>query len=216
MAGNIEKFKNTFRRLLPKGRAWEKFRLHPLIEGIVGEFCRFEERTEAFLNVELDPGKADELLTDWESMVGIPDECTPENQTLQERREAVLERLARVGALSADFYESIGEFLGFDITVQDCNQFLVGRGRVGDALCNNSIADKFEVGNNAVGDQLQVFSWQSYFEVILPIAEASLFRVGNGVVGEPLRTFGNQLIQCTIRKLKPAHTGVVFSFTESS
>jgi uncharacterized protein YmfQ (DUF2313 family) len=214
MASTINKFKGLWSRLLPKGKAWEKIRTNPVFDGFFGEFCRLEDRADDFLLRELDPCQTVELLTDWETLVGIPDECTPDTQTLDERRAAVKERLARIGSLSASFYEQIGAFLGFDITVSDCNQFQVGLSRVGDKLCNNGVADVFRVGTNTVGDQLAVFSWEYYFEVQVPVSESNLFRVGESTVGDPLREFGNELIQCTIQKLKPAHTGVVFSFSE--
>jgi len=215
MSSFIKKYTELFRRLLPKGKLWDDIACDPLFDGVVGEFSRVEERANDLLNVEMDPCSASEMLTDWESMVGIPDECTPLDQTDEERRAAVKERLARIGSLSASFYEQIGSLLGFDITVENCDEFLVGYGTVGDALCNSHrIPDVFTVGDHTVGQQLAVFGWRYYFSVEVPISESSFFRVGENTVGDRLREFGNENVQCSIEKLKPAHTGAFFKFTE--
>ena len=212
----VEKFKNALTKLLPIGYAWEKIKSHSLFDGIAVEFSRVYGRIRDLLIREMDITKTDELLTDYETMVGIPDECTDINTMSQvERRAAVLERLSRVGSLSKEFYERIGDVIGFDITVEDANPFLTGYSRVGDALHNSDrIRDVFTVGDHTVGQQLRVYGWRYYFIVTVPISESSFFRVGENAVGDPLRTFGNQVVQCTIRKLKPAHTGVIFRFVE--
>lgn len=216
MSSELEKYKNLITKLLPIGRAWEKVKKHDLWLGIVGEFCRVEDRASDLLLTEMDVNKTVELLTDWETMVGIPDECTDTTGlTLPERRDAVLERMARVGSLSASFYEKLGLLLGFEITVEDANPFRAGISRVGDSLYNSErIRDIFRVEDNRVGDQLAVFGWRYYFIVTVPIAESSSFRVGVNRVGEPLREFGNQVVQCTLQQLKPSHTGIVYRFIE--
>jgi len=215
MSSFIKKYTELFRRLLPKGRLWNDIGCDPLWDGLVGEYSRVEERSNDLLLAEMDPCTADELLTDWETMVGIPDECTPDDQTIEERRTAVKERLARVGSLSKTFYEQIGDLLGFDIIVDSCHDFLAGYSTVGEALCNSDrIRDVFTVGDHTVGQQLAVFGWRYYFSVTVPIAESSFFRVGENVVGDALREFGNKNVQCSIEKLKPAHSGVFFQFTE--
>lgn len=212
MASLVEKYQGLLKKLLPPGRAWENVKEHEILKAIATEFCRVEERASDLLETEFDPLLTTELLPDWEQLLGIPDECTPEDQTLDERRIQVQQKLSALGGLSAQYYVDLAKLLGFDITVFNPIPFRVGRARVGDGLYNNSIRDTFVVGTNRVGDQLRVFGWQFYFIARIPITELTKFRVGTARVGEPLVSFGNSLLECTIRKSKPAHTGVVFLF----
>lgn len=197
---------------MPIGRAWDQAKDHILFKALSYEFCRIEERAADLVDIEFDPLLTNELLTDWETMLGIPDECTPADQTIDERRVQVKQKLSTLGGMSAKFYIDLAKLLGFDIEVFNPIPFTVGRQRVGDGLYNNSIRDVFEVGQNRVGDQLRVFGWQFYFIARIPISELTNFKVGTSTVGEPLVAFGNELLECTIRKYKPAHSGVVFLF----
>lgn len=211
MASNLNKYKNLVKNLLPTGFAWELVREHPLVEALAGELCRVGDRTSDFL-VEIDPRQATELLEEWEAMVGLPDECTPDNLDINDRRNQVAQKLATVGALSKSFYESLGLFYGYDINVTNHVQFQVGKSRVGEDLTNNNIRQTMRVGTGTVGTQLRTFAWVHYFNAELPASSADYLQVGEGRVGERLVVFSNELIQCTIRKLKPAHAGVTFTF----
>jgi len=175
------------------------------------EYCRIEDRGANLLD-EIGPLTTFELLEDWEQLLGIPDECTPDGQTIDERRLQVAQKLGTLGGLNANYLIHIASLLGFDIEIENPVPFRVGIARVGDELTNNDIRDTFRVGVNRVGDQLNVFGWQFYFIAKIPASELSEFRVGENRVGDRLVETGNALLQCTIRKLKPANSGVVFRF----
>ena len=210
----VAKYKRLLQRLLPFGSAWQRVKEHPLWEALAGEFCRVDERGKDLLR-EIDPRSSTELLDDWEQLYGIPDECTPEDRTEEDRRNQIVQKMAVKGSLSKSFYEEIGAFYGFDIDVFNLVPFTVGRRRVGHALTNSeSLRDTFRVGSHTVGQQLRVYGWLHFFEARLPLTANDPFRVGENTVGQPLRTYGNELIECTIKKLKPAHSGVFFTFKE--
>lgn len=214
MAECTKKYASLLKRLLPEGRAWEQIKLSALWEGLAGEFCRIEQRAKDLLYREFDPLQAEELLDDWMDLVGIPDECTSIDLTEDELRRQVVQKLATLGGISAKYFEEVASFLGFeDIDVFNYVPFTVGRSRVGDPLTNDSPPrDVFRVGTHTVGQRLKTPGWVHYFGVRVPIAEFTYFRVGLSRVGEPLVDFGNRLMECTLTKIKPAESGIFFTF----
>lgn len=211
MPARLEKYQDLLKRLFPVGRAWENVKNHNLLRGMAIEFCRIDDRGADLLR-ELNPATSLELLEDWEQLLGIPDECTPDGQTIEERRLQVTQKMGTLGGLNANYLEHIASLLGFDIIIENPVPFRVGIARVGQALTNNEIRDTFRVGANRVGDQLRVFGWQFYFIANIPATELNQFRVGQNRVGDRLVETGNELLQCTLRKNKPANSGVVFRF----
>lgn len=210
----IAKYRELLTDLLPSGRLWDVINqptLSDLLESIAVELARVDGRVADAL-FEADPRQATELLEDWERLVGLPDECTPEDVTTAERRNQVVQKLTSVGGISGAYYEFLTAQLGFPSVVTKPLPFQVGRATVGDALTND-FDIPFTVGMT-VGTQLHQWGWLFYFNVEVPIAAATTFRVGYSTVGEALRTFSNPLIECTIRKLKPAHAGVTFTYIE--
>jgi uncharacterized protein YmfQ (DUF2313 family) len=212
---SIERYKSLLRNLLPQGIAWEKVKDHPLIEGLATEFSRVGDRADDLLG-EIDPKTTSELLTDWETMLALPDETTPESPTLQQRRAQIVQKLATKGSLSKLFYEELGRFYGFEIRVTNIVPFQAGKSCVGQHLTNTERVRKtLRVGSGTVGERLRVFGWSHYFGVALPITAADFFSAGQSRVGDKLAVYGNRLLENTIRKLKPAHAGVFFTFFES-
>ena len=209
----LQDYKNLLVNLLPRGFLWQpkdQPTFNAFLDSIANEPCRVDERVQDMLR-EGDPRQALELLEDWERMLGLPDECSPDGQDIAARREQVVQKLTDQGGLSAARYEFLGQQLGFDISVYDNHPFRAGESRAGDAL-TNAFFSQFRAGSRA-GEQLTLSGWQFYFTVELPATASTIFRAGSRA-GERLRSFENPLIQCTIRKLKPAHTAVFFRFTE--
>lgn len=180
--------------MLPSGRAWVKQNstLADLVDALVTEYCRIQERADTLLNVESDPRSTSELLTDWETMLGIPDECTDLAATQGDRQNQVVQKLTLVGATNAQFYIDLAATLGFVITIDEISRFLVGFSRVGDRLTNAA--------------------WDYYWIVNADEFLVTPFRVGQGVAGDPLVKFGNDTLECTIKKYAPAHTSPIFAF----
>lgn len=50
------------------------------------------------------------------------------------------------------------------------------------------------------------------WRVNAPATTVTEFRAGSGRAGEPLRSWGNQLLECAIIRLCPAHTQVIFAY----
>lgn len=204
-------YKDLLVKLLPKGRLWSP-KDQPVFNDLLGstseELCRVDDRVKQML-LEVDTRTTDESLDTWEGVLGIPDECTPEGQTPDERRQQATQKFTNVGGLNAAFYEETALNLGFTVKVENRLNFVAGRARAGDRISN--YFDEHFVAGSTAGTQLAKPGWLYYFNVELP-ASASKHFVAGSVAGEALRTFSNELIECTIKKLKPAHSGVSFTF----
>ena len=204
-------YKELLIKLLPKGRLWrpkEQPTFGKLLNSTAEELCRVDERVQQMF-LEIDTRTTNESLDTWEGVLGIPDECTPEGQTVDERRQQATQKLTNVGGLSAEFYEETTLNLGFEAVVENRVNFIAGRARAGDPI-SNYFDERFVAGSTA-GTLLAKRGWLYYFNVELP-ASASEHFVAGSLAGMALREFSNELIECTIKKLKPAHSGVTFTF----
>ena len=63
------------------------------------------------------------------------------------------------------------------------------------------------------GDALIGHGEQFTWTVKLSLIDEWLFRAGQNVAGDPLGGLTLSDIECELRRLKPAHTQVVFSYT---
>lgn len=211
----LGKYKDLLVNLLPKGRLWqpqEQPVFKGLLDSLANELCRVEQRAIDLL-FEADPRQTTqaELLTDWQRLLGLPDECTPEIQTIDEKQQQITQKYTNVGGLSKTFYEALTLNLGFVVIVENRVNFIAGRARAGDKLTNyfNRV---FEAGDTA-GTQLREIGWRFYFEVNMPIEAATVFVAGSDA-GDPIRTFENPVIECTMQKLKPARAAIFPTFRE--
>lgn len=106
----------------PVGRVWSKkfdpnSVLGKIIRGLAYEWFLIES---FFRNVidEMDVNTSLELLSDWETSVGLPDNTMTIGATLLQRREYVIARLTNFGGIqTAAQYEAAAAVLGFIVTV---------------------------------------------------------------------------------------------------
>jgi len=211
-ASKLAAYKELLISFLPKGRLWsprDQPIFNKLLNATAQEPCRVDDRVKQLINFEVDPRTADEALDQWEGFLGIPDECTPTGQTPDERRQQATQKLTNVGGLSKTFYEQQNLDLGFVTTVENWVNFLAGRGRAGDPISN--YFNRHFVAGSTAGTFLTEIGWRFFFNVELP-ASASEHFVAGSFAGDPLREFSNELIECTMKKNKPAHSGVTFTF----
>lgn len=106
---------------LPTGPAWLAFRLpdknaSKLMTALARAYddaLQFMCRIEA----ELDPRTTEELITEWETAVGLPDPCLPKATTLEERRFWVIFRLTKRRWSTAQDWIDLAALYGLDISV---------------------------------------------------------------------------------------------------
>ena len=189
-----EEFTQALAALLPEGGAWPRdpaSTLMLLLQGLASELERLDGRA-ALLLQETDPAATAELLADWERMVGLPDPCVTQAQTVAERRLALEGRLTSVGGQSRAFFIALAERLGYAITIDEFT----------------SAGAATAAGISFTGDE-----WAHIWRVNVPATvSVTPFRVGAGSVGEPLRIWSNEVLECQFERFKPAHTLVLFAY----
>lgn len=192
MGMTAEHYLNQLQALLPPGKAWTRepdADLTKLLRGLAEEFARVDRRAEDLIE-EADPRTCYELLPDWEEFASLPDACHGQAVSIEERRAALVARLTARGGQSRPFFIALAAALGYQIGITEYSPFQAGS-TAGDRLTN--------------GDW--VFAWQ------VDAAESTVRSfVAGSAAGEPLASWGNELLECAINKLKPAHTHVLFAY----
>lgn len=193
---NVDAYLRHLQALLPPGIAWTREPnavLTLLLQSLADGYAEVDADAIALVE-ESDPLTTNQLLADWERVLGLPESCDADIvQTTSERLFAVHMKLTTEGGQSPQFFIKLAERLGYTITITEFDSFRVGYSEVGDALSNDAWAFVWQV--NAAEDNIKDFS------------------VGQSSVGDPLRSWGNDLLECIIRKYKPAHTKVLFAYT---
>jgi len=182
-------------QLLPPGAAWPREPgsvLDELLQAMAQEPARLDANAHRLL-AELDPPQALALLAEWERMCGLPDTCTQSAETIAQRRDAVVLKLTARGAQTPAYFEELATLLA-------------------NAPCTVKEYRPFRVGVSAAGDALSNGDWPHTFTVQAPSVPIRAFAVGQGAAGEPLRSWGNERLECVIRREKPAHTIVTFTY----
>lgn len=191
----IDDYIEQLSALLPPGLAIRRETdtdVYKLLTALAEELARVDGRGDDLLR-ESDPRTTLEMLTDWETQVGLPDPCLAGvDQTVQERRNAVVARLTGRGGQSRQFFIDLAASLGYTVTITEFRPFRAGISTAGDALTN--------------GDW--IFAWR----VNAPETTITPFRAGQSTAGEPLRAWGNERLECAIERVSPAHTILQFAY----
>lgn len=108
-------YKEMIHGLLPVGQAWERRAdsvLSKIVEVAANEMAAVHGRSDILL-AEADPRQTFEMLSDWERVAGLPDNCAGVDNTIQERRAALVQRLTSLGGQSRAYFYQIAEVLGY-------------------------------------------------------------------------------------------------------
>ncbi len=181
--------------LSPQGLAWpteSTSTWYLLLQAAAQELARVDARANELLN-EIFPDTTNELLTDWERVAGLPDECSELGESTSIRRENLLAKLTWRGGATPQYFIDIGETLGFTITITEF--------------------DQFRVDINAVGDPLAGWEWEYAWQINSALNTVTTFKVGTDRAGDPLRSWGNDRIECFYNRIKPAHTILLFAYS---
>jgi uncharacterized protein YmfQ (DUF2313 family) len=179
--------------LLPRGDGLSReptSNLYKLLQALADELGRFDDRMEQ-LKREWDPSLTLEMLPDWERVLGLPDPCITEDQTVDQRRDAVVAKLTLLGGQSRAFFISLAASLGYTITITEFDPFVSGGGHSGDPLYDYEWAHTWQV--NSAEDTVV------YFDC-------------NSVCSEALASWSNEALECAITDRAPAHTVVNFAY----
>ncbi len=101
---------------LPTGNAWDakndiSTNLGAFLLALGVELNRIEELIQT-TNRELDINFADELLSEWETSVGIPDDCFGTSEDDETRRKQIIVKLRNVRLQTAEDFENLALVFG--------------------------------------------------------------------------------------------------------
>ncbi|WP_407936830.1 YmfQ family protein [Jiella pelagia] len=187
-------YTRALQAMLPPGGAWTRepdSNLSKLLTAMADTLARLDDRVSVLLQ-ETDPRVANELLADWERITIADDECGAGLDTLQARRAAVAARLAQIGGQSPAYFISLASLIGFTVTITEFRPFRAGYGAAGDPVYSEEYA----------------LTWR----INAPEETETPFRVGQSAVGERLVSWGNERLECTLNRVKPAHTTLLFGY----
>lgn len=108
----VQDYAAQLRALLPGGPAWNDALTQKFLEAWAEEFRRLDARVTQLLE-EADVRTSDELLAEWERLLGLPDDCTKDlDLSLQERRRLAWQKLTMRGGQSRAYFIALAETLG--------------------------------------------------------------------------------------------------------
>lgn len=192
----ISFYQAMLRKLFPQGRLWTfpvDGVLDNLLAGVATEFARVDEEAQHLL-LESDPRTTTQLISEWEEFLGLPDDCSGLAVTLADRRNQVVSKLLLRGPQNKAFYVQIAQTLGYDISVDDIEEF-----------------DVLRAGFRA-GDRARGLDWAHAFALNIPEFTTRVARAGSMLAGDRLVEFGDDLLECLITAQKPAHAEVIFQY----
>lgn len=111
----------TLQKHLPRGEFWHAYRIigktaYKLFNAYADAY---EDMSEALCRLvsELNPYSTEQLITEWERSVGLPDACLPAATTLQERRDQVIFRLTKRRWSTEQDWHDLAALFGLTITI---------------------------------------------------------------------------------------------------
>lgn len=198
MARSVATILQSLVQRLPNG--WGLGRRGGVIDAILeanaSAIAQVEADAEALM-LETDPRTADKLLPDFERCLG-PDPCGRDldARTVEQRQRLAHQRWTATGGQSIPYMIRIAANLGVDVTIEE---FWPSRAGVLHA-----------------GHRLRPEGCQFVWRVNIPgLISVVRFRAGVSRAGHLLGTFELSSIECELRRIKPAHTHVVFAYGEA-
>ncbi len=192
MGMTAEQYREQLLAASPRGDAWPRDPdsvFAETLHGLAIELARIDARGDDLIE-EADPRTTLELLTDWERAFGLPEKCLALPDTLEERRLVLHEKVTRIGGQSPGYYIAVAARLGFVITITEFRPYTVA---------------------DTVDTPIYGIDWIFAWRVNAPAETVRYFTVPSGV-NEPLADWGNEILECVISRLKPAHTHVQFAY----
>lgn len=194
------KFAQALAYLLPTGYAWPRRAesvLMRMIDGLAGAFEELHgwtgETVRQWQPARWQDGQPATRLAEWESALGLPDNCMGSNQDEDMRRQQVLTRLQGTVLpyenscpAAPEVIKALCESLGYEATVAYNTPFRCG---------------------HRVGRALGVLDGNLYITVPLP---SGRFRVGTNHVGQRL-LLGDKVaadLRCVLRRVVPARYAI--------
>jgi uncharacterized protein YmfQ (DUF2313 family) len=194
MGVSAEGYRAHLQALLPAGGAWPReagSALTMLLDGLSLGLARVDSRIDDLVS-EACPASTLELLDDWERVAGLPDDCAVDVvKTLSQRRATLVQRLSGRGGQSREYFLAVTALLGFTCTLTEFDLH----------TCNSTC-------EAPVTDLQWRFAWQINVSSAQTVSEQTC----EDTCETALASWGNAEFECTLRRLKPAHTLLIFTY----
>lgn len=130
-------------------------------------------------------------LTDWERVLGLPDECAGGlGQTITERIAAAIAKIRARGGQDRQYFIGVAAGLGYVVTIEEFGVYTC------DSPCDDAICDE---------------PWRYAWAVHAPETTVREFTC-DSPCRDPLASWGNTQLECVFNRLKPAHTHLIFAY----
>ncbi len=181
--------------LIPPGAVWPTdpdATQTAVLSALANSYQQSDDAALALL-VGAFPTTATIMLTEWESTLGLPDDCAiGETDSMALRQAAVTAKLFSTGGQSPAYFIDVAAQLGYTITITQYRQ-----ARAGLSVC---------------GDALNGENWPFVWLITAPATTIIYAKAGLSYCGDPLRSWGNKRLECHLTKLSPSHTIVKFGY----
>ncbi len=191
---------SLLQKFLPSGTAWPSAP-GSMLSSLLASFAQGVATMDLRLNdllAELNPSTSTSLLAEWEEFVSSVDECCSLTQApLDERQRRVIEKLTGIGSLSRAYFLQMAMTLGYrDISITEF------RPTHCEMTCEVAVMSEpfrflWKVNIPHQGDNHAVFRAGSRCD-----SRIDSYRFG--------------ALECQLMRLKPAHTQVIFTYTETT
>ncbi|MFK4751431.1 putative phage tail protein [Oceanobacter antarcticus] len=124
----ISHYQRQLLALLPLGPAWPRepdSTLGKLMGGLAEEYARVDAMLDDIAAESL-PSHITQLIDEWEAEYGLQDDSTDVAITLQDRRNAVVQKYQQYGSQSREFLIAMAAALGFEITITEYSETTFG------------------------------------------------------------------------------------------
>ncbi len=181
--------------LLPKGPAWElddSSLFYRVMQICADEFSRIDADIAQLIE-ESDPRTANKTLQDWFDEWGIPDDCLKlmDNPTTEDYRKVLILKIQTLGLSYEELVAVIADMLGYNASIGNRDTFRV---------------------NFRVNQRVYDNTWR-YTALIISEDETTVnyFRATDRV-SMALAEWGDELWECLITALTPAHMNAIFQY----
>jgi uncharacterized protein YmfQ (DUF2313 family) len=190
-----EDFADSFQRQMPTGPVWPREPDTTQRATIVALMPTYERSWTLARSIPTEtlPSTAVSLLPEWEASVGLPDPCSGPDPTISQRQAHVVARLTQSSGPSIPSLTAYALALGYPITIQEYAPARYGRPNYGKPRYGKDWAFAWQITTSAVTITPAIYGKHHY--------------------GEPYRTWGGQVLECEMKRIKPAHTILLFNYT---
>lgn len=198
---DIEQYADSLAMYLPGGELFAAkningSNLRAMLRGLAWELYRANGYLREYSS-DVIPDQTYKLIDEWESALGIPDGCFSGAGTIDERRDAVLLKLASLGVQTASDFVNLAQSIGYSVTVKAAAPYAIFPMIFPILLTASDKAARFTI--------LVEYSTAGsvYPPAVFPLTFPFVFG-------------GNQIgfMECLFRRLKPANCDIVFRQVE--